>query len=136
MVLFLMTSMRMVRQRLSSVLVIMLVFQLGGMIAPVALSAVGASLIDACTCPGGTHATTCPMHHGNESGSPHASKRCAIRSASLPTDLALLTLATGAGVLPSLGSFDVTDEPSALIPAPASSVRSQTDFPDSPPPRS
>jgi hypothetical protein len=44
MVLLLMTSMRTVRQRLSSVLVIMLVFQLGGMIAPVALSAVGTSL--------------------------------------------------------------------------------------------
>lgn len=128
--------MRVVRQRLSSLLACMLVCQLAGLIAPVVLSAVAADVASVCTCPGGTHATTCPMHHGNESGSPDASKRCAIRSASVPTDLALLTLAIGAGVLPSLSSFDVTDESSVMIPASASSVRSRTDFPDSPPPRS
>jgi hypothetical protein len=130
-----MTSMRTIRQRLSSLLTVMLAFQLGGLIAPVALSAAGASVIEACTCPGGTHATTCPMHHGKDSGSATRANRCTIRSASLPGDLALLTLGTGAGILPSLNSFDVADEPSTILPEPVSSVRPRADFPDSPPPR-
>ena len=86
-----MASMRTIRKRLSSLLAVMLAFQLGGLIAPVALSAAGASVIEACTCPGGTHATT---------------------------------------------SFDVADEPSAILAAPVSSIRPRADFPDSPPPRS
>jgi hypothetical protein len=135
-VLCLMTSMRPIRQRLSSLLAVMLVFQLGGLIAPVALSAAGASVIEACTCPGGTHAATCPMHHAKDNGSSSGRNRCAMRSASLPGDLALLTLGTGAGILPSLNAFDVADEPSAVLAAPVSSARPRADFPDSPPPRS
>ena len=124
-----------VRQRLSSVLSLMLVFQLVGIIAPLALSAAGGSIIEVCTCPGGTHATTCPMHHGKDGGSSNDSNRCAMRSASAPTDLFLLTLGTGAGILPSLNSFNVVDEPSAIPVNTVSSVRSQAAFPDSPPPR-
>jgi hypothetical protein len=132
----LMASMRTIRQRLSSLLAVMLAFQLGGLIAPVALSAAGASVIEACTCPGGTHATTCPMHHAKDNGSSTGANRCAIRGASLPGDLALLTLGTGVGILPSLSSFDVADESSAILAAPVSSIRPRADFPDSPPPRS
>jgi hypothetical protein len=126
--------MRTVRRRLSSLLALVLLIQLGGILAPVMLSAAGAVVIEACTCPGGTHATTCPMHHGKEP-SPSNSNRCAMRSASTPTDFALLTLGTGAGVLPSLNSVDVPDEPFAMTPASVSAVLSRTDFPDSPPPR-
>jgi len=124
-----------IRQRLSSLLALMLVFQLGGIIAPVALSAAGTEIIEACTCPGGTHATTCPMHHGKDTVAAGNANRCAMRSASTPTDLALLTLATGTGVLPSLNTFDVPDQPSGAPVVSVSSVRSRADFPDLPPPR-
>jgi len=127
--------MRTVRRRLSSLLALVLMMQLAGILAPVALSAAGAAVIEACTCPGGNHATTCPMHHSKDNRSPGDAHRCAMRSASTPTDFALLTLGTGGGVLPSLHTFDVPDEPSAAPAALISSVRSRTDFPDSPPPR-
>jgi hypothetical protein len=117
-------------------LALMLVCQLAAIIAPVVLSAANRDAVSVCTCPGGTHATTCPMHHGRDSGSPDNSNRCTMRSASSPTDLALLTLGTGAGVLPSLNAFDVADEPSAIPTGSVASVRSRSDFPDSPPPRS
>jgi hypothetical protein len=127
--------MRTIRQRLS---LLVLVFQLAGVVAPVVLSNAAADASAVCTCPGGTHAATCPMHHGKDSkdsGAPDDSNRCAIRSASVPTDLALLTLRTGAGMLPSLNVFGVADEPSALLTVPMASVRARADFPDSPPPR-
>jgi hypothetical protein len=126
------TLMRTLRSRLS---VLAIVFQLAGVLAPVVLPAAVAEASAVCTCPGGTHATTCPMHHGNDTGSPADSNRCAIRSASVPTDLALLTLGTGAGVLPSLNGFDVNDEPSAILTIAVASIRARADFPDSPPPR-
>jgi hypothetical protein len=128
--------MRTLRQRLS---LLALAFQLAGVVAPVVLSKAAADASAVCTCPGGTHATTCPMHHGKDSkdrGASHDSNQCAIRSASVPTDLALLTLSTGAGVLPSLTVFGVADEPSAILTVPVASVRARADFPDSPPPRS
>jgi hypothetical protein len=127
--------MRTVRRRLSSLLALVLLMQLGGILAPVALSAAGISVIEACTCPGGNHATTCPMHHSKENRSAGDANRCAMRSASTPTDFALLTLGTGGGVLPSLHALDVPDAPSAAPAASVSTVRSRTDFPDSPPPR-
>src|SRR5215813_7499389 len=127
--------MRTVRRWLSSLLALVILMQVGGILAPVALSAAGTAVIEACTCPGGNHATSCPMHHSRENKSPGDANRCAMRSASTPTDFALLTLGTGAGVLPSLNSLDVPDEPSAMTPASISTVRSRPDFPDSPPPR-
>src|SRR5262249_36621236 len=127
--------MRTVRRRLSSLLALVLLMQLGGILAPVALSAAGTAVIEACTCPGGNHATSCPMHHSKENRSPGDASRCVMHSASTPTDFALLTLGTGAGVLPSLQTLNVPDEPSATPATSISSVRPRTDFPDSPPPR-
>jgi hypothetical protein len=127
--------MRTIRRRLSLLLVSVLLLQLAGILAPVALSAAGTAVIEACTCPGGSHATSCPMHHSKENRSPGDAHRCAMRSASTPTDFALLTLGTGTGVLPSLNSLDVPDEPSAAPAGSISTVRSRNDFPDSPPPR-
>lgn len=130
--------MRTLRQRLS-LLGLVLVIQLTGVVAPVVLSVAVAEASAVCTCPGGTHATTCPMHHGKDStdnATPDDSKRCAIRNASVPTDLALLTLSTGAGVLPSASAFSVAEQPSAILTITVASVRARTDFPDSPPPRS
>jgi len=127
--------MRTIRRRLSSLLALVLLMQLGGMLAPVALSAAGAAVIEACTCPGGNHATSCPMHHSKENRSPGDAHRCAMRGASTPTDFALLTLGTGTGVLPSLHALVVPDQPSSALAPSISSVRSRTDFPDSPPPR-
>ena len=127
--------MRTVRRRLTSLLALVLLIQLGGLVAPVALSAAGAEVLEACTCPGGTHATSCPMHHGKDETSRGDANRCAMRSAATPTDLALLTLGTGAGILPSLTSFDVPVAPSVVPVMSAATLHSRSDFPDSPPPR-
>jgi hypothetical protein len=130
-------SMRRLRHWLSPLLAVMLVFQLGEMIAPLVLSPADAA--DMCTCPGGTRAATCPMHHGKDDGSSGrssgAKNRCAMRSGSLPSDLALLTMGAGAGVLPALSSFDVAEVFSASLPVLVSSPIVRADFPDSPPPR-
>src|SRR5713226_3080738 len=90
--------MRLFRRRLSWMLATCLVFQLVGSAAPL-IAAAGSALQEACTCPGGAHATTCPMHHGKEATRKDSTNRCAVTNAYPPTDLALLALAGGAGVL-------------------------------------
>ena len=127
--------MRSVRNRLPWLLAIALVLQLGGIVAPVVLSAAGVDVEDVCTCPDATHGATCPMHHGKTAGSERTSNNCAIRNASAPTALGLLTLISGTGIVPTGNAIHVTVESSVIHPASGSSFTSHTELPDSPPPR-
>jgi hypothetical protein len=121
-----------------------LVFQLVGVAAPL-LAATGSALEEACTCPGGVHATTCPMHHvsggspksghANEAASTDATHRCALTSAYAPTDLALLALAGGAGVLPRVLTSKTVDPASLHVAVHLHLPSSRSELPDSPPPR-
>jgi hypothetical protein len=139
--------MRPVRRRLSWMLASWLVFQLVGIVAPVVLAATGMAVEEAvCTCPGAEHAATCPMHHN--SGTPAGSGRhadeatpkeqknpCAMRNAQPPTDIALLALAGGAGVLPRFVAFDAVEQTFSRISLESASVSSRTELPDPLPPR-
>ena len=127
--------MRMVRTRLSWLFSLSLVLQLAGMAVPSVLSAVDPEIAEICTCPGGVHGTACPMHHGTTSQSPDQSKRCAIRSASVPSAFTLLTLASGAGIIPALGTLDVPEQSSAIAPVAGPVFVHRSDLPDPPPPR-
>jgi hypothetical protein len=127
--------MRSVRNRLPWLLAIALVLQLGGIVAPVVLSAAGVDVEDVCTCPDATHGATCPMHHGKTAGSERTSNNCAIRNASAPTALGLLTLISGTGIVPTGNAIHVTVESFVIHPAAGSSFSSHTELPDSPPPR-
>ena len=127
--------MRAVRTRLSWLFSLSLVLQLASMTVPVVLSAVDPELAEMCTCPGGVHGTTCPMHHGNTSQSSDQSNRCAIRSASVPTAFALLTLVSGAGIIPALNTLDTAEQSSAIAPVAGPVFVHRTDLPDPPPPR-
>ena len=127
--------MRSVRNRLPWLLAIALVLQLGGIVAPVVLSAAGVDIEDACTCPDATHGATCPMHHGKTAGSERTSNDCAIRNASTPTALGLLTLIGGTGIVPTRSALHVTVQSSMIHPVSGSSFTSHTELPDSPPPR-
>jgi hypothetical protein len=124
-----------VRTRLSWLFSLSLVLQLAGMTVPVVLSAVDPEIAEICTCPGGVHGTTCPMHHGNTSQSPDQSNRCTIRSATVPTAFTLLTLASGAGIIPALNTLDVAEQSSAVAPVAGSVFVHRTALPDPPPPR-
>lgn len=127
--------MRTVRTRLSWLFSLSLVLQLAGTTLPLVLSTIDPEIAEMCTCPGGVHGTTCPMHHGTASQSPDQAHRCAIRSASVPTSFALLTLASGAGIIPAPNTLDVPEQSSAIAPVAGPVFVHRTDLPDPPPPR-
>jgi hypothetical protein len=110
-----------------------LVFQLVGITAPL-IAATGSALQEACTCPGGAHATTCPMHHGKETPK-DSTNRCSMTNAYAPADLALLALAGGAGLLPRLVTSDSVDKALARVMLSFDILSSRSELPDSPPPR-
>ena len=122
-------KMTVIRQYLSRLMCIWLLCQMVALAAPVVLVAVGATPVDElCTCPGGDH-ETCPMHHGTQSDPSDrpAPGVCGIKACSSPVDVALLSMAGGAGVLSSTAQFDyplvtatvVIQEPASLDqPAP------------------
>jgi hypothetical protein len=126
-------QMRLLRRQLSWMLASWLLFQLVGITAPVVLGAVGI-VEDACTCPGTKEGATCPMHHGTNT-TKYKVNPCVLTSAAPPTEIALLGLAGGSGVLPNLIAFDVVDRPFARVSIALASPLSRTDLPDSPPPR-
>jgi hypothetical protein len=122
-----------------------LIFQLAGIGASVVLAATEA-IEEVCTCPGGAQATTCPMHHGagsrgsaahhaTDSSPADAAKRCAVNSTNPPTDLALLALAGGAGVLPHAVVIDDTVQICGRASLFSTNPSFRTELPDSPPPR-
>jgi hypothetical protein len=147
--------MRTLRGRLSWMLAVWLVFQVAGIGAPL-LAATGIVLEDACTCPAGVPGATCPMHHSgspaqaerhdngtpahvghhtNEGAPDDQTNRCAMKNAYPPTDLALLGLSGGAGVLPQLLAFDAVEQAYTRISLQSWHLTSRTELPDSPPPR-
>jgi hypothetical protein len=128
--------MRSVRNNLSWLLAVALVLQLGGIVAPVVLSASGVDIEEVCTCPGGTHGATCPMHHGKTNESQGPANPCALKSASVPSAVALLTLGAGIGIVPPVNVLHVTLQSSVVRPGPDAGFASRTELPDSPPPRS
>ena len=121
-------EMKFVRLHLSRLMCIWLLCQVVALAAPVVLAAAGSPVEELCTCPGGDH-ETCPMHHGTQSdpSDTPAPAVCGIKACSSPVDVALLSMAGGAGVLSSSAQFDcplvtapvVIQEPSSFDqPAP------------------
>jgi hypothetical protein len=92
-----------------------------------------AAAVTTCTCPGDHTDDACPMHQSGSSAG-NGSDDCSMRSAHVPTDTALLSLAAGLGipVSSSLGIGRGSTRPLRLAAAASTSV---TDFPDSRPPR-
>lgn len=138
--------MRCIRRRLSWVLASWLVFQLAEIAAPVVLAATGTASEETCTCPGAVHGATCPMHHtggsparsgrhADEDTSKDEASRCAVRNVYPPTDLALLALAGGAGVLPRLLASDTIEQRFTRVSLQPANPSSRTELPDFPPPR-
>jgi hypothetical protein len=127
--------MRSVRRRSSWLIVVALFLQLGAMMAPPLLAAAGIDIEGLCTCSTPTHGATCPMHHGKTSQSPDSSNRCALKSASAPPALALLTFSSGVGIVPAAHTLDVSVESADVSTVRNSSFSSRTELPDSPPPR-
>jgi len=102
--------MRFVRRHLSWLLSAWLVCQVTALAAPVVLATSGA-VEELCTCAGGDH-ETCPMHHGTQ-GDGQDTSPTGVGACHAPVDVALLWLAGGAGVLPTV----------ALLERPNTSVR-------------
>lgn len=140
--------MRSIRRRLACVAALWLCCQLALVAAPLALdccSPTSAAAVedDAC-CKGMAPGQMCPMHK-HRSGTGHGSNQqthgsraktdCAMKGTCLPSDAALLSLSTGAGLLPS--TFTLQDQP-LTSPVPELLIAAQThvEWPDSPPPRS
>lgn len=123
--------MRSVRQRLSCVIGIWLVFQFAGLAAPLSFPVTPAAAeTQKCTCPPGTApGEACPMHHGHE-----GARECVLRNASIPAD-ALLSLSSTLGLMPPTQIFIAALlGAEVVVPVAASSI-SQPVRPESPPPR-
>jgi hypothetical protein len=124
------------RRRLSWIIAAWILFQSGGLVAPVALAAAGfADAVQFCDCPEEVAGATCPMHHGKTPR--HAAPKpgeCRLQNACAPTDAALLSMFAGAGVMPATTSIPVvtTSRPIAVRP---SLLRHFLAIPDAPPPR-
>jgi hypothetical protein len=114
-------------------LFIWLAFQGIALAAPVALAVAGSAPVEElCTCPGGDH-ETCPMHHGQKANSP-ISAVCGMRSLGAPTDVALLSMAGGLGLVPEF--FAITPQlRSSTIPPGERRVLDVSIPHDTPPPR-
>ena len=124
--------MRTVRRHLSWLLRAWLLCQVVALAAPVAMAGTGSVPVDEiCTCPGVDH-DTCPMHHGTTDAGQSA--LCGMHSAAAPLDVALLSMAGGAGVMPSavLLARPVT---TALVSLEKSSTIDLVVPHDTPPPR-
>jgi len=87
-----------VRRHLSWLLSAWLVCQITALAAPVVLASSGA-VEQLCTCAGGDH-ESCPMHHGQADG--QGTGLAGVRACRAPVDVALLSMAGGAGVLPDV----------------------------------
>lgn len=129
-------EMTFIRQYLSRLMCIWLLCQVVALAAPVVLVAAGASSVEElCTCPGGDH-ETCPMHHGTQSDPSDrpAPGVCGIKACSSPVDIALLSMAGGAGVLSSAAQFDhLLVTASVVVPEAASLEQPASNH--TPPPR-
>jgi hypothetical protein len=125
--------MRFFRRRLSTLLSLWLVCQVIALAAPVVLAATGSTVVEElCTCPGGDH-ETCPMHHGRQAEAPGPAI-CGMSSCFAPVDVALLSMAGGAGILADPPAAPLlTATPVIALPDPVSFDIAITR--DTPPPR-
>jgi len=120
--------MRVIRDRLAWLVAVCLACQLAAVAAaPVVFGC--QSTTPACCARLGP-GQTCPMHQSRE-----ADRTCKMRSACGPSDVALLALAGGAGLLPdatdAVTAFDAGD----VVRASTSTTLARADRPDAPPPK-
>ena len=94
-----------------------------------------AAAADVCTCPGGTPGALCPMHH-HGLGLPDASESSnpALRNGCAAPDVALLSLASGFGVL-AKSPVVVVEATATTVPTFSSTPIERTEVPEAPPPR-
>lgn len=95
-------GMRFVRRYMSWLLSVWLVCQVAALAAPVVLASAG-PVEQLCTCPGGDH-DTCPMHHGQPDG--QGTAQSGVAACHAPVDVALLSMAGGVGVLPTVALLE------------------------------
>jgi len=124
-------SMKFVRRHLSWLLSAWLVCQVTALAAPVVLASGAGTSQELCTCPGGDH-DTCPMHHGQPEGQGVAPTGVAACHA--PVDAALLSMAGGAGVLPTVALLERPNISARLALAEPTTVDFVSPH-DTPPPR-
>ncbi len=137
------------RWRLSTIATFWLLLQFAGMAAPLTLTAFGSvaagpgATEEPCTCPGVEHGALCPMHHTPSStrgpsstSKPNDSGPCRLQNASAPTDVALLSLAGGTGVLATAIGYNPPMPPTGPVIADIADRLFHPYRPDSPPPRS
>jgi hypothetical protein len=123
-----------IRRRLPWVLATWLVFQVLGLATPIAWAAAGhAGEEELCTCVVMDHAT-CPMH-SRQAPSRDDDGRCRMRSAAPSSDVLILALTGGTGIVVDRAAFDRVDPRGDVMYSPAVSRPFRTDLPDSPPPR-
>jgi len=129
-------SMSFVRRRLSWLVTGWLILQGTALFAaPLTFSAANVSAEDvACDCPDAMPGAQCPMHKSRAADHDDET-RCSMRSALLPTDLALLSL-TPTGAVPVAQVVEQVATTFETITTGDRAVVSHTDLPDSPPPRS
>jgi hypothetical protein len=125
----LIASMRFIRERLSCVVAGWLACQMAGLGA-VSVSAACAETGPRKCCAALRPGQTCPMHHPGE-----GDRTCKMRDACGRTDVTLLALAGGVGVLPHATdvviAFALGDPVAAIVPSPITRLNR----PESPPPR-
>jgi hypothetical protein len=105
--------MRFFRHHLTWMLCVWLGCQASALAAPAVLAALGSAPIDElCTCTGDDH-TTCPMHGSQHH--PQDPDTCRLHSSGVPVDAALLSMASGAGVLPRVVDHAVAAVPPSRV---------------------
>jgi hypothetical protein len=124
--------MRLCRRYLSRLLGLWLVCQTIALATPVALLAAGMSPVEElCTCALGEH-ETCPMHHSRQQHGDGPSM-CGLGGSG--SDVALLSMAGGAGVLPAAIELPQPVRGALVPPADRAPLDIVTTL-DTPPPRS
>lgn len=128
--------MRGLRTHLRSAAAAWLFVQVAALSAAPVVFAATATLVaaDGCECPDAASGGSCPMHHDVTSTGDETTA-CHMRGSCAAADVALLALAGGAGVLSQPMACAQDPVVSYVRPVRATLV-SQSDVPDSPPPRS
>jgi hypothetical protein len=131
-------NMTVLRRHLSTFAMLWVLLQIAGTSAPLTLLASGGLAEELCTCPSADHGATCPMHHpqGSTSERDDRDGHCKLQNGCAPSDVALLSLAGGAGVPSCVLTYAPAAQSSAQAAVMAPSRLSRAHTPDSPPPRS
>ena len=119
------------RRRLSWILAGWLACQLVGIAAPIAIAAKSA-VEELCACPDAKEGAACPMHQAQKSAP--AGQRT-LKTACMPTDAALLSMAGCNGILEQSFVVAVGELVGQAVAASVSQPSSIVVLPESPPPR-